>query len=237
MAEPIGISFPKSGRTWMRAVLKRAKVKLVFTHAGNGSKGSELGQPFVGVPAELAERPVLLLHRNPIDTAVSWFHQVTGKDFAPGTLKHAQRLPRLALTGRLPPGDIDRFVLHPTYGVEKVCRFNRAWIDHAAARPDSLIVTYEALRADPRGGFAAVLRFLGRPPEGVEALVEAASFEAMRAREAARPPRRLAFLRPDRSAESGRKVRRGKVGGYADELRPETVAEARAIAARFGFEA
>jgi len=237
VTDPIGISFPKSGRTWMRAVLKRAKVKLTFTHAGHGSLTGELGRPFDGVPAEHANRPILLLHRNPIDTAVSWFHQVTGRDFAPGTLKHLQRLGPLALGGRLPPRSIDRFVLHPTYGVEKVCRFNRAWIDHVAAREDSLIVTYEALRADPRAGFARVLAFLGRPPEGIEALVEAASFENMRARETARPPRRLAFLRPDPADEGARKVRRGRVGGYADELRPETVAAARAIAARFGFEA
>lgn len=162
---------------------------------------------------------------------------MTGKDFAPGTLKHLQRLPRLAASGRLPPPDIDRFVLHPTYGVEQVCRFNRAWIDHASARPDSLVITYEALRADPRAGFAAVLAFLGRDPEGVEALVEAASFANMRAREAARSPRPLAFLRPDRSAEGARKVRRGKVGGYVDELAPATVAAAQAVAARFGFEA
>lgn len=234
---PIGISFPKSGRTWLRAVLKAAKVKLTFTHAGHGSRGRELGRPFARIPPELADRPVLLLHRDPLDTAVSFFFQVTRKDFAPGTLRHLQRFAPLWLGGRLPPSDIDAFALDPNYGVEAICRFNRGWIDHAAGRDDSLIVTYEDLRADPRAGFAQVLRFLGREPAGVEALVEAASFENMRAREADRIAGKTGFLRPDRAQEETRKVRRGKVAGYLDYLDPDTVAEARAISARYGFDA
>ncbi len=234
---PIGISFPKSGRTWVKAVLRRAGVPLVFTHAGCGSLTRELGRPFAGVVEALAARPVLLLHRNPIDTAVSWFHQVNDRDLAPGTLNRWRRVLRLRLGRRMPPAEIDRFVLHPVYGVEQVCRFNRAWIDRTAGRPDCLVITYEALRADPRAGFARVLGFLGRGEEGLDALVEAASFERMQAREIARAPRSLAFLRPDAREENARKARRGKVGGYVDELRPETVAAARAIAARHGFEA
>ncbi len=168
---------------------------------------------------------------------MSFFYQVTHKDFAPGTLKHAQRILPLWLGDRLPPRGIDAFVLDPNYGVEAVCRFNRGWIDHAAARSDSLIITYEELRADPRAGFAGVLRFLGRAPEGIDALVEASSFENMRAREAARYAAPSALLKPDRSDEDVRKVRRGKVAGYVDELSPATVEAARAVAARFGFEA
>ncbi len=234
---PIGISYPKSGRTWMRAVLKAAGVPLPFNHAGHGSLKRELGQPFRGIPAEFADRPVLFLHRNPLDTAVSFYHQVLHKDFARGTRKWYQRFVPLWLSGRLPPSTIDAFVLHPTYGVEAVCRYNRAWIDHVAARADSMIITYEDLRADPRAGFARVLTFLGRDPAGVEALVEAASFENMRAREEARLAKASGFLRPDAADEGARKVRRGKVRGYADVLRPETIERAEAMAARYGFDA
>ncbi len=91
-----------------------------------------------------------------------------------------------------------------------------------------MIVTYEALRADPRAGFAEVLRFLGHAPDGVEALVEAASFANMRAREAARK---------NPVDDGARKVRRGKVGGYSDSLAAETIASGREIAARYGFDA
>lgn len=236
--QPIGISFPKAGRTWVKAVLKRAGAGVAFTHAGHGSRKQELGRPFDAVAPEFAARPLLFLHRNPIDTAVSFFHQVNSRDFAPGTLKYWQRLVPLWLEGRLPPRAIDRFVLHPNYGVEKICRFNRAWLDHAAARPDSLIVTYEALRADPVEGFGAIVRWLGRDPSGVAEAVENKSFDNMRAREAARPDKPLAFIRPDKAADDGAfKARRGKVGGYGDELRPETVERARDIAAAHGFEA
>lgn len=231
---PIGISFPKAGRTWVRSVLNKARAPLTFTHAGNGSQGWELGRPFAGVPADYTDRKILFLHRNPIDTAVSFFFQVTKKDFAPGTLKHLQRWPRLWLRRALPPADIDAFVLHPTYGVEKICRFNRGWLDHVEARPDCRIVTYEGLRADPVPGFTDIVQWLGRPADRVELAVESKSFAAMKARELSRP--RHGGL-DKRREEGARKARKGKVGGYLDTLRPETIAAAREIAARFGFSA
>lgn len=235
--EPIGISFPKSGRTWVKAVLKRAGAPVPFTHAGHGSRKQELGRPFEAIAPEFTGRRVLFLHRNPIDTAVSFYHQVNSKDFAPGTLKYWQRLLPLWLEGRLPPRSIDAFVLHPNYGVEKICRFNRAWLDHLATRPDALAVTYEELRADPVAGFGRILAWLGRDASGLAEAVEDKSFENMRAREAARAEEASAFLKPDRSRDEGAfKARRGKVGGYADELAPATVARARDIAAGYGFE-
>ncbi|PJN96280.1 hypothetical protein CNY89_03495 [Amaricoccus sp. HAR-UPW-R2A-40] len=233
-SEPIGISFPKAGRTWVRSVLNKAGAPLTFTHAGNGSQGWELGRPFEGVPAEHATRPVLFLHRNPIDTAVSFFFQVTKKDFARGTLKYWQRWPRLWARGALPPEDVDAFVLHPTYGVEKICRFNRGWLDHVEARPDSRVVTYEGLRADPVPGFTDIVQWLGRPTDRVEMAIEAKSFAAMKARELSRPQHGGLDKRRE---EGARKARKGKIGGYADTLRPETVEAASAIAGRFGFPA
>ena len=65
--------------------------------------------------------------------------------------------------------------------------------------------------------------------------MEAKSFAAMKARELARPKRRGTL---DKQTDEGaRKARQGKVRGYETALRPETVAAAREIAARFGFEA
>ncbi len=236
-AEPVGISFPKAGRTWVKSVLNRAGAPVTFTHAGHGSRKEELGQPFTAISPKYASRPVLFLHRNPIDTAVSFFHQVNSKDFAPGTLKYWQRLVPLWMQGRLPPRSIDAFVLHPNYGVEKICRYNAAWRAHVAGREDSMVVAYEDLRADPVAGFTAILTWLGRDPSGVPEAVENKSFENMRAREEARPEKAFGFLHPDRADEGARKVRRGKVAGYVDELRPETVEKARAIAARYGVDA
>jgi hypothetical protein len=234
---PVAVSFPKSGRTWVRSVLKKAGAPLLFTHAGAGSQGHELGRAFAGVDPDILARPALLLHRNPIDTAVSFFFQVTKREVAPGTIKHLQRMPRLWLRGRLPPRDPDAFVLHPTNGVEQVCRFNRAWLDALADRADCRVVTYEALRADPAPGFGTILQWLGRPVDGIEAIIEAKSFDAMQAREKARTNGRPALFGRDTSDPSARKARSGKVGGYADLLAPATVDAARGIAARYGFEA
>ena len=48
------VSFPKSGRTWVRVMLDSVNCKLRYTHDGS-------------------DLPLLFLHRDPRDTAVSGF--------------------------------------------------------------------------------------------------------------------------------------------------------------------
>jgi hypothetical protein len=42
------VSYPKSGRTWLRYVLDLVGCKVKFTHAGHGTANvREIGEPFV----------------------------------------------------------------------------------------------------------------------------------------------------------------------------------------------
>jgi hypothetical protein len=80
----------------------------------------------------------------------------------------------------VPPLDIDAFVLHPLHGIEKICRYNRAWLDHIGTRSDCLVITYEELRKDPSKGFQRVLDFWGDTSVSGAHLADLSSFEKMK---------------------------------------------------------
>jgi hypothetical protein len=227
------VSYPKSGRTWVRFALTECGIDADFTHAGASTNRREIGLAFRGVAPQLKGIPLVFLHRNPIDTAVSMFHQVTRRDLRKGSGRYYRMFLPLLLKGALPPSDIDSFVLHPTHGIEKICAYNRAWLDYLAKRDDCLVLTYEEMRAHPNEGFQALLDFFGETGATGRQLAEAATFEKMKAAE--KNDASGILSRTNRSDPQSAKVRKGKVGGYVDELRPETVAECRRIAAGYGF--
>lgn len=220
------VSYPKSGRTWIDFALKSQGIDATLTHAGCSTNWREVGRPFPGLMPALLSLPLVFLHRDPIDTAVSMYHQVAYRDLRRGSGRFWRMALPLALRGALPPQDIDAFVLHPTHGIEKICRYNRAWLDHLATRPDCLIMTYEALRADPAAEFQRLLDFFGESRTSGAALAEASTFEKMKQAERAERPV---------ASESASKVRKGKVQGYLEALRPETIAACRHVMQRFGF--
>lgn len=227
------VSYPKSGRTWLRFGLDSADIEATLTHAGASTNRREIGKPYLQIPAGLRNLPFVFLHRNPLDTAVSMFHQVIERDLRPGTGRWLRMWLPLTLRGALPPRDIDAFVLHPLHGIEKVCAYNRLWLDHLARRSDCLVLTYEAMRADPTAGYQRLLDHWGETSVTGATLAEASSFERMKAAETAG---RGIFGNERSAATSTAKVRKGKVAGYLEELHPETVQAAAAIARRYGFE-
>ncbi|MEO1329346.1 MAG: sulfotransferase domain-containing protein [Pseudomonadota bacterium] len=228
------VSFPKSGRTWIRYAAGRHGLKLRATHADADTGPNGLGKKHGTIPEALKSEPLIFLHRNPIDTAVSMFYQV---HFRSVLWKKTKNRLKIALLRGSPPKAIDPFVLHPRYGVENVCRFNRAWLDHLAGREDCLVVSYETLRAAPEAGFQQILDFCGRTDVVGADLAEASDFERMRSveRGMSDDERSVHLGLLDRDNEASAKVRRGVVYGFYDELKPETVAAAKAIAARYGF--
>lgn len=226
----ICISYPKSGRTWLRVMLSELGVACEYTHLGTGADKPSWGRHFGELEAPVAPEGarVLFLHRDPRDTVVSFFHEMTKRNRLA-----AGRALQFLVQGRLPPRSMAAFVRSPRFGIEKTVRFNLAC---AAALP-GLRVGYEALRADPVEQLGRIVAHFGTPvaPERIRAVVEANSFEKMRAREAS-GVYGTHMLRPrDPGDPDSFKVRRGKIGGWRDEMDSQTQEFANGVLDRYGY--
>lgn len=134
-------------------------------------------------------------------------------------------------------GSISDFIRHPRFGIRKVLAFHNIWSEGLSVPERLLHVTYEGLHAAPRRVLRDVLGFLGAkdvPDDVVAGAVNATRLERMQAleRQAVLPGTVLRPLDP-RDSESF-KVRRGKIGGYADYLGPADIDYIEAVIAEMG---
>ncbi len=235
---PIFVSHPKSGRTWLRYVFHLVGLDAHFTHAGSGTTSRELGRRFEGADLGLVEgRSTVFMHRNPIDTAVSFYFQVLRKDMPAGSLRWWKRWIPFKLSGRMPDRDIEDFVLHEGLGVPKVCAFNRGWLDALAEHDQATVLTYEDARRDPVAAFSELFAAHGIEVEDVERVAEESSFDRMKQLESSGRYEHMMLSVGREDDPESRKVRRGRIGGYRDYLSDVTVERCREIASRHGFEA
>ena len=232
--ESFVVSFPKSGRTWLRVLLavveanRRgadtstvvsewleheaptfAERSVLFTHglSVDAYERTEAMSHFLGY---IGDRRRVFLVPDPRDTIVSYFFQVTKR----------QRGSALA-------NDIGRFLRDPRYGIDRVLQFLAAC--DASQRDDpgpSLLLSYEELHGDPQRVLAATATFLGSPASSrtLEFAVMFAGFDNMRRLEleGGLDSQPLAAL--DASDSESLKTRKGVVGGYVDYLSPKDVA-------------
>ncbi|WP_421761139.1 sulfotransferase domain-containing protein [Devosia sp.] len=214
---PQMISYPKSGKTWLRYAFKIAGVQCLTTHAGYGSntKSKNFGRTFSGLSNLPTVNRGILLIRDPIDTAVSLYFQIQLRDMPDTGLV---RTARLVLGRRIPPKDLVTFLRHPGFGVKRVCQFNRAWIDHVGSDSRFIIVKYELIRRSPDVEYKRILDHIA-PGRGfdIEKIVRETSFEVMRKVEESTNDQSL-MLGAKGKDDQSRKVRRGKIKGYVDYL-------------------
>jgi hypothetical protein len=213
------VSFPKSGRTWLRYGLHIAgHPEVSFTHDGfeynNGKKPAMNFDPDRRIAAYGRHDRIVYIERDPRDTIVSLFHQVTGRfdDFF--SYK----------------SDLSSFIRDPYFGVQNLVKFQRMWRGLKDRLP-VLIVTYEDMSADYMSVFKSVVTHLDLQISNdlMANLGDQTSFSTMKDVERAR-----SFDRPWLQPRMGAmKVRRGKVGGYLDELSPQDIAYIEDTIARF----
>jgi len=165
------------------------------------------------------------------------FHQIHNRNFSPSSPRYDQIRRKLVSLDRLPPADIDAFVLHPVWGCSNIAAFNAAHLARFDGRGDAIPVRYEDLRSDPHTHFARMLDFAGVSNYDIERVVSESSFEKMRSLELgkdqeARKAHKLYGMQ--NGDENTLKVRKGEVRGYRSSLRPETIERAQAICAAHG---
>lgn len=231
------VSYPKSGRTWLRYACHVAGVpEPEFTHANHETSPPDvLGFGFKGIPPEMVGKPAIFLHRNPADTAVSYFMQLRHKDLVPGRKTH-KRLANIDRS-RVPPFHLDPMVKDPRYGIEPILKFNRAWLDMLAGVEGAHIFTYEEFKADPHTAFSRFFHVaLDQPQVDIDAVVDGTTFEKMRALQADKDEgHKYRLVQPfDHEPESA-KVRKGEVRGYRNYMQPDTIKFCRRLATTYGF--
>lgn len=207
------VSFPKSGRTWLRFMLDQLGISPRFTHE-NADRRASLDYVRENIRLSTYRR-VIFLYRNPLDTVVSFYNHakyVTDWPYAPDNV----------------PDTLSEFLRHPTMGIGYILEFNAAWLAAADRFDEFLPVSYEELRAEPLDGLRRIVDFckvVRVSDRAIQRAVDAGKFDRMKQLEEAG---KLAELYPGKFAgrdadPRGRKVRSGRVGNYRSSMSDEDV--------------
>jgi len=215
------VSFPKSGRTWLRVMLDAAKVHIDYTHDFSGYVGQRHYAEMEHDKSGYKDRRIVLLVRDPRDVVVSgYFHA-------------SKRIGNFS-------GPISEFVRNPRLGIEKIIIFNSDWLASAGIPKDFRLVQYEDMHTRLREVLAEVIRFADpkrRLPD-LDKIMELGRFENMQEMENSGE---LAdkyghILKPgDPTDVESFKCRKGKVGGYADYLSEDDIEYCNAMMAKYHY--
>jgi len=236
-ADFVVVSFGNSGRTWLRVMLSRFHQRrhglderrllnfdnlkknnpsipaVLFSHNNylpdyRGSTGSE---HFQG-------KKVVLLVRDPRDTAVSQFFQ----------WRYRMRAAKKYLNNYPPHGaDISTwdFLLDENSGVPRIVDYCNTWVSALHSDEDILLVRYEDMREDPHTALNKILAFTGSPGtrDEVGDAVAFASYENMKNMEESRFFAGFGSRLRQRNKANPEsfKVRKAKIGGYRDYFTDE----------------
>jgi hypothetical protein len=240
-ADAVIISFPKSGRTFVRAMLSRLfqrrfgvderrllefpmllraapnVPRLLFTHAGDAMRTADEIRLDA---AEYEHCRVVLLARHPGDVAVSRYHH----------LKHRSRD---RARRRLAEQPLETFVWSEQGGIPAIVRFMNQWAALARERNDVGIVRYEDFLSDPRSTLSDLASKIGMTVDRAD-IEEAAEFGALpnlkqREREGYFRSSRLRAAK--KGDDASYKVRSGSSGGYRKQLSAENAAKVEAFIA------
>ena len=232
-AAGIILSYPKSGRTWVETMLSHlyvrrfglAKTRVLdfqedrtqfpelpfffFTHDYAHVTSGRWLIPMRRRRLHFRATPTVMIVRDPIDTAVSMYFQLTRRE------------------GHLNGVDLYDFVKLGKGGLVTIVEFMNFWARELPSIHRHLIVRYEELFTSPLEKFGEIVHFFGIEfdPEDVQAAVEFARFENLQELEKAGELSDWRFSDGAVNDEDHLKVRRGKIGGYQDYFSVEQCAE------------
>src|SRR5436309_6487177 len=170
--EVIILSVPKSGRTWIRAFLcaylcKRHGLEFtlkpgrynqsgfprvifshdLFEHRTKGDLWDRLRGKYLIPTRELRRAKIILLARDPRDTFVSLYLQMTRRD--PGTREKFKQK------------NVSALLRDKRFGIHSMIATMNEWMNEFSHRPDFTLIRYELLRASPDEQFCNLLATIG----------------------------------------------------------------------------
>jgi hypothetical protein len=201
------VSYPKSGRTWLRVMLHELSIDARFTHTGIDKKGARKRAENIcdGIDRYFQDR-IIFIRRDPRDGVVSYYHDCRRRNLWNGSLKE--------------------FIRAPEFGIERIVAFNRGWLARKTLFKNFLEVAYEDMRAKSSLELRRIVYFTGCPfvsDSAIEECVENHSFNCMKRREKSGELNQIFGERFTKAGTRGdhMMVRRGVVGGYVDEMDQE----------------
>lgn len=228
-AEVFLLSYPKTGRTWLRVMMGQLLARHFGAPELAGPDFRDRSPRATGVPrivakhdgspqkktaaeinpdrGEFAGCRVVLLVRDLRDTAVSNYFQVTRRE-------HRFE------------GELSSFLRWPRGSVDSMLRYYNVWAAQRHVPRAFQLVRYEDLQRDTPGELDRIAQFLGLrdvAPATIDAAVAHGSFGSMRSREAARPADGTPLAAGRAGDPESFKSRRGRVGGYVEYLSPDDV--------------
>jgi hypothetical protein len=123
------------------------------------------------------------------------------------------------------------FIMNPVYGMPNIIRFMNVWWPRVSDAPNSLIIRYEDMRADPALALSKAMRLLGASanPAEIEESVAFATLESMKERERSGFFRSRVLRPGDKDDEDSYKVRKGEVGGFVQHFTQPQLSEINAL--------
>jgi hypothetical protein len=227
------LSYPKSGRTWLRILLgdylrrhyalqTDQKVKVLdlryyreqdarvpnirFSHDDNPQLKTR--QQLENDKTRFADRKVVFLSRDPRDILISNYFHETHRETKLG-----------CSTGF--SGTLHDFLHHDIHGIETIIAYMNVWARARHIPKQFLLIRYEDMSKDAANELCRILAFLAINPirmDDVHCAAATGNFDNMQQMEKQNilNDARLRATQPD--VPESFKVRRGKVGGYVDYL-------------------
>jgi hypothetical protein len=243
--DAIVVSIPKSGRTWVRTFLcayfcKRYGHKfslqpeqygdpriprIIYSHdrfeqRTKADRWAAIRGKYFIPAGELRRAKIVLLARDPRDTFVSHYIQLT---------RRTRETP-----DQLKQQEIGEVLRDPRHGIESMIEIMNDWLAEWSGRPNFLLLRYEDLQRAPEESFRNLLKFLGDDVDA-DALAHALEFSRfgnMKKMETAGAFASKILQATDVGDPESFKVRRGKVGGFTDYLVGDDLAYANEAMAR-----
>jgi hypothetical protein len=220
------VSYPKSGRTWLRMILmsyyslaqnlseinwsileKIPGKTVVFNHADGTWRPMPKKIGRLRISSKFSSKKIILLVRDPRDVLVSnWYH--------------------LTFRYSIYKQDLSEFIREDLLGVEKIIHFMNLWVDQKASLKDLLIIHYENMKFDTETEVKKVLGFIGEKeidPARLKNAIADTTFEKMRKMEAL--GQHNPFSVPSNLHDwRSFKCRKGIVGDWRNHLNHEDMA-------------
>lgn len=220
------ISYMKCGRTWLRYLIGlmieeqlslNFEDKLIYTDCYEYKQGYPIitayhddnphrkgDEDLVKEKYEYNNNKIIFMVRHPGDVAVSLYYH----------MKYRSKQYN---------GDIDTFVVRK---VQSIVNYYNIWYFNKGKMKDFILVRYEDMHSKALNVITSINTFLGfnkLSDEAAERVIHNSSFKNMKKYEMETKSENTQLNNKLAFNEKGAKIRKGKVKGYTDELKSETI--------------